>query len=344
LIIFPDKYFSQVDLNQFGNRMVVQVTRLVKDAVDFASLSAVLKNSTRRKIILHISDKGSISYVDLMNSIEITNTGKFNYHLKILGDLLEKDENGKYNLSEKGRVALQFLQMSNVTENKETVFKTRAFSLFAGLIWFLSVYLFLPLMFGWYLYFADPTITAEGGSITQLITLSIILIPAFVLITINQFPIIEIDNDSIAVKWATGSSLFIMEEVKIDVNSHILRLGERLIPFGWFIPFEEDECFNLLSKHVERYKSKALYLTFVLPPTLLTFMFVFTNRLESVFSPDLWAIFWGVTIAISLAMFTYSFPAEINLRKMNRGLSSIIFGVVVGVIIAVSLFIGYHFF
>jgi hypothetical protein len=57
-----------------------------------------------------LSDKGSVSYVDLMNAVEIKNTGKFNYHLKILGDLIEKDENGKYGLSEKGQLAVQFLQ------------------------------------------------------------------------------------------------------------------------------------------------------------------------------------------------------------------------------------------
>jgi hypothetical protein len=316
------------------------VIRLVKGTVDFGSLSEVLRNPTRRKIILYLSDKGSISYVDLMNSVEITNTGKFNYHLKILGDLLEKGENGKYSLSEKGRLAVQFLQKFDGSKTEEQVFKTRAFSLFAGFIWLVSVYLFLGLVFGWYLYFTEPTVMTKGNLATPLITLSVILIPAFGLIAINQFPVIEIDQESIVVKWATGRRFFSMEEVKMDVRGHILRLGERRMPFGWFIPFKEDECFNLLNKHVETYRSKALYLTFALPPTFLTFLFAFASRLEGVFPPDLWAVFWGVTIAISSAMFAYSFPAEIHLGKMNRGISSIIYGVFVGVIIAVSLFPG----
>lgn len=313
--------------------------RLVKGTVDFGSLSEVLKNPTRRKIILYLSDKESISYVDLMNSVKITNTGKFNYHLKILGDLLEKDENGKYTLSEKGRLAVQFLQKFDGTKAEEPVFKTRSFSLFAGFMWFLIVYPFLGLVFGWYLYLTDPPTMSEGSLATALTALSVILIPAFVLLAINQFPTIEIDKDSIVIKWATGRSLFTTEEAKIDVRGHILRLGERRMPFGWFIPIKEEECFNLLNKRVETYRSKPLYVAFFLPSTCLALLFAFARRLEGLFPPELWAVFWGVTTAISLTMFLYSVPAEIHLGKMNRGVSTIIYSVLVGVITAVALFL-----
>ncbi len=78
--------------------------------VDFESLSDVLKHSMRRQILLVLSERKNISYVDLMDSIGAANTGKFNYHLKILSDLIEKDQNGKYNLTEKGQMAAQLLQ------------------------------------------------------------------------------------------------------------------------------------------------------------------------------------------------------------------------------------------
>ena len=45
-----------------------------------------------------------------MGAAEATNTGKFNYHLKVLGDLIEKDANGRYRLTEKGTLVLQFLE------------------------------------------------------------------------------------------------------------------------------------------------------------------------------------------------------------------------------------------
>jgi len=45
-----------------------------------------------------------------MKIVKVVSTGKFNYHLKILGDLIEKGQNGKYGLTEKGQMAAQLLQ------------------------------------------------------------------------------------------------------------------------------------------------------------------------------------------------------------------------------------------
>lgn len=47
--------------------------------------------------------------MDLMGAVAASNTGKFNYHLKILADLIQKDSVGKYLLTEKGQLAAQFL-------------------------------------------------------------------------------------------------------------------------------------------------------------------------------------------------------------------------------------------
>ncbi len=74
-----------------------------------ASLHKILKDETRRKIILQLHEKGSLSYVDLMKALGIVNTGKMNYHLKVLGDLLLKREDGQYVLTEKGRLASRLL-------------------------------------------------------------------------------------------------------------------------------------------------------------------------------------------------------------------------------------------
>ena len=79
-------------------------------SIDFESISDVLKHPIRRKIILALYGNDRLSYVDLMNIVKVVSTGKFNYHLKILGDLIEKDQNGKYGLTEKGKMAAQLLQ------------------------------------------------------------------------------------------------------------------------------------------------------------------------------------------------------------------------------------------
>lgn len=52
----------------------------------------------------------------------ISNTGRLNYHLKVLGDLVsKKDQTGDYSLSEKGRLSVEFLEKlqsaSGGTEN-----------------------------------------------------------------------------------------------------------------------------------------------------------------------------------------------------------------------------------
>ncbi|MEM2936348.1 MAG: winged helix-turn-helix domain-containing protein [Candidatus Bathyarchaeia archaeon] len=73
------------------------------------ALYKVLKDDTRRRILLLLHERGSLAYTDLMNFLEITNTGKMNYHLKVLGDLISKGEDGKYSLTEKGLLAAQLL-------------------------------------------------------------------------------------------------------------------------------------------------------------------------------------------------------------------------------------------
>ena len=87
--------------------------------MDFESLSDVLKHSMRRRIVLALCER-NMSYVDLMSLVGATNTGKFNYHLKILGDLIEKDQNGKYGLTEKGQMAAQLLQKFPEKKSQKT--------------------------------------------------------------------------------------------------------------------------------------------------------------------------------------------------------------------------------
>jgi DNA-binding transcriptional ArsR family regulator len=74
-----------------------------------ASLHKILKDETRRKIILLLNEKGSLSYTELMDTLGIVSTGTLNYHLKVLGDLLAKDDSGQYMLTEKGKLASRLL-------------------------------------------------------------------------------------------------------------------------------------------------------------------------------------------------------------------------------------------
>jgi hypothetical protein len=70
-----------------------------------------------------------------MNTLGIVNTGKFNYHLKVLRELLTKTEDGKYTLTEKGKLALRLLQEFDEKKSQSEIEAgfPKAFYIIAGL-------------------------------------------------------------------------------------------------------------------------------------------------------------------------------------------------------------------
>jgi hypothetical protein len=73
--------------------------------VDWKSLHRILSDDTRRSILELVAEKGALSYTEMMTILQITNTGRLNYHLKALSSLLAKDEEGRYRLTDQGRLA-----------------------------------------------------------------------------------------------------------------------------------------------------------------------------------------------------------------------------------------------
>jgi len=78
--------------------------------IDWASLHKILSDTTRRSILELLAEKDSLSYTEMMTLLQITNTGRLNYHLKALGSLISKDEGGRYRLTEQGRQAADLLR------------------------------------------------------------------------------------------------------------------------------------------------------------------------------------------------------------------------------------------
>jgi len=76
---------------------------------DLASLHKILKDETRRKIILLMHNSGGLSYSDLLRALKTTDKGRVNYHLKFLSPLITKDDE-KYVLNDKGMLAWKALQ------------------------------------------------------------------------------------------------------------------------------------------------------------------------------------------------------------------------------------------
>ena len=80
------------------------------EEVDWSSLHKILNDVTRRSILELLAEKEALSYTELMTLLQVTNTGRLNYHLKALGTLVSKDNQGKYYLTERGQLAVNLLQ------------------------------------------------------------------------------------------------------------------------------------------------------------------------------------------------------------------------------------------
>ena len=84
-------------------------------------INKILANSIRQEILELINKRGKISYVDIRKELGRMDTGKLNYHLKILGDLISKDlANGKYALTDKGIAALKMSVVQNGKQSDDS--------------------------------------------------------------------------------------------------------------------------------------------------------------------------------------------------------------------------------
>jgi DNA-binding transcriptional ArsR family regulator len=77
---------------------------------DWSALYKTLSDPTRRDILDFLYSRDSASYTEIMSALGIANTGKLNYHLKMLGNLIDKNEQGKYRLTERGVQAVNLLK------------------------------------------------------------------------------------------------------------------------------------------------------------------------------------------------------------------------------------------
>ncbi len=116
-------------------------------SVDLPKLHNVLRDRTRAKILELLDQSGPLAYVELQSLLQIAHTGKLNYHLKLLGDLITKDEqSGKYGLTEKGRLALtllgkfQTVSAQSSAQSKRRIWMNRAAITVAGVAMVFSAF------------------------------------------------------------------------------------------------------------------------------------------------------------------------------------------------------------
>jgi len=70
---------------------------------------AVLSHPLRREILENLSEKGELSFTDLMNSLGV-DTGKLSFHIRNLTAFLEQTPTGRYRLSKIGEHAISLIK------------------------------------------------------------------------------------------------------------------------------------------------------------------------------------------------------------------------------------------
>ncbi len=100
--------------------------------VNWSGLNKILNDPIRRSILGLLAENQALSYTEIMTILRITNTGKLNYHLKSLGSLIAKDAEGKYYLTEKGKLAASLLK---TFPEKDQANKNRPFRIMIASLW-----------------------------------------------------------------------------------------------------------------------------------------------------------------------------------------------------------------
>jgi len=211
-------------------------------------------------------------------------------------------------------------------------FETRAVNLFAVAIWPVFLAGFVFCLYGWFLYLTGTVSIA----LYQLLALTLIVVPLFILSSLAAFPKIKIENDAIILKYGFIRMLFFPDEVQIKAEGWVLRLGDWMVG-GWYVPFRREECIAALEKIVGLYPRKAsrkfsqwFYLYF-LPVPILYILQRFLKHLSFMLNPTIWALLWGVVVTFSLTMTIYNSPLKIKIWRLNKANSSLLFGLFLGI-------------
>ena len=77
---------------------------------DLQKLYAAMSHPVRRKILWILRRKGKASFSDLMNELDIPETGKLSYHLTQMQPLVNQDHEKRYYLSRLGNLAITIEQ------------------------------------------------------------------------------------------------------------------------------------------------------------------------------------------------------------------------------------------
>jgi uncharacterized RDD family membrane protein YckC len=76
------------------------------DQENISKILSILSHPLRREILLNLSEKGELSFTDLLNLSKV-DTGKLSFHLRSLEVFIEQTSSGKYKLNRAGENAVR---------------------------------------------------------------------------------------------------------------------------------------------------------------------------------------------------------------------------------------------
>jgi DNA-binding transcriptional ArsR family regulator len=170
------------------------------DEVDWSSLHKILSDTTRRSILELLSEKQALSYTEIMTLLGITNTGRLNYHLKVLGNLVSKDEEGKYRLTERGQIAVNLLRTfpeRAPAEKKPSALKASV----AIVLILVGILIIASFSFG----LLGLSASISVSSNTQ-VSISSQLIPQNTTVSLTPF---AVSDSPLSISWSASSPVYI---------------------------------------------------------------------------------------------------------------------------------------
>ncbi len=78
------------------------------DQENISKILSILSHQLRREILLNLSEKGELSFTDLLNMLKV-DTGKLSFHLRSLEVFIEQTPSGKYRLNRAGESAIRVI-------------------------------------------------------------------------------------------------------------------------------------------------------------------------------------------------------------------------------------------
>jgi DNA-binding transcriptional ArsR family regulator len=170
------------------------------EEIDWSSLHKILSDTTRRNILELLAEKRELSYTEIMALLRITNTGRLNYHLKALSALVSKDDQGKYSLTERGKLAANLLKTFPERAPPEKKKRSAVKTIAAALLILIGVVLILSAIF---VALSFPTGVASTASSTILSR----AIPQNTTVFLTSW---IVQNDSqLKIDWSASSPIFI---------------------------------------------------------------------------------------------------------------------------------------